>query len=145
LRILHLQLLDHLPNQVRSTLLVNQLFKAATRQAVQLKIMQIQVSRRAVEVTPDNHPDLAAWLNNVGVKLESQFERPGRIEDLGEAIQVLGRAVEVTPVDHPDLVGRLNNLGNMLETWFLVAFVRALLAFRFRLSIEPLLQVATSR
>lgn len=29
--------------------------------------------------TPDDHPDLAAALNNLGNRLESQFERTGRL------------------------------------------------------------------
>ena len=75
----------------------------------------ILVARQAVDVTPKDHPDLAGWLNNLGTKLESRYERTGEMEDLKEALRVARQAVDVTPEDHPDLAGRLNNLGTKLE------------------------------
>ena len=75
----------------------------------------IRVSRQAVKVTPEDHPDLAACLNNLGNKLESRYKRTGKMEDLEEAIRVSRQAVEVTPEDHPDLAAWLNN-------FFLFAF-----------------------
>ncbi|KAF7502886.1 hypothetical protein GJ744_004955 [Endocarpon pusillum] len=74
----------------------------------------IRVARQVIEVTPDDHPNLAAGLNNLGNKLESRYKRTGRIEDLEEAIRVARQAVKITPDDHPDLAGRLNNLGSKL-------------------------------
>jgi len=75
----------------------------------------IQVARQAVDVTPEDHPDLAERLNNLGNRLESRYERTGKVEDLEEAIRVARQAVDVTPKDHPDLAGRLNNLGTKLS------------------------------
>jgi len=74
----------------------------------------IRVSRQAVKVTPEDHPDLAAWLNNLGNNLGRRYERTGKMEDLEEAIQVSRQAVEVTPEDHPYLAGRLINFGRQL-------------------------------
>jgi len=37
----------------------------------------IRTARQAVEVTPEDHLDLAGWLNNLGTKLEG---RTGRME-----------------------------------------------------------------
>jgi tetratricopeptide (TPR) repeat protein len=78
----------------------------------------IRTARRAVAVTPDDHPDLAGRLNNLGNDLENRFERTGRIEDLEEAIRTARRAVAVTSDDHPDLAGRLNNLGSKFGSRF---------------------------
>jgi tetratricopeptide (TPR) repeat protein len=78
----------------------------------------IQVLKWAVDVTPQDHPHLAGWQNNLGNQLRTRFDRTGRMEDLEEAIQVLRRAVAVTPQDHPELVGRLNNLGIKLTRRF---------------------------
>ena len=74
----------------------------------------IQTARQAVESTPADHPDRAAWLNNLGNKLESRYERTGEMKDLEEAIQTARQAVESTPADHPDRAAWLNNLGNKL-------------------------------
>jgi len=46
------------------------------------------VSRQAVEVTPEDHPNLAGRLSNLGNKLGRRYERTGKIEDLKEAIRV---------------------------------------------------------
>jgi hypothetical protein len=62
-----------------------------------------------VAATPDDHPNLATRLNNLGSKLESRFERTGSMEDLEEASQRAGQAVSATPDDHPNLAGMLNN------------------------------------
>ena len=68
----------------------------------------IRVARQAVDVTPKNHSNLAAWLNNLGNKLGRRYECTGKMEDLEEAIQMARQAVDVTPKDHPNLAGRLN-------------------------------------
>src|SRR6266480_680171 len=84
----------------------------------------IQVTRRAVASTPEDHSDLAGRLNNLGNKLESRYEWTGDMADLKEAIQVAQRAVTSTPEDHSDLAAILNNLATSLragtsgqETW----------------------------
>jgi len=69
----------------------------------------IRMARQAIDITPKDHPDLAAWLNNLGNKLESRYERTGKIEDPEESIQVARQAVDVTPEDRLDLAGRLNS------------------------------------
>ncbi|KAH7114709.1 CHAT domain-containing protein [Dactylonectria estremocensis] len=74
----------------------------------------IKTARQAVKSTPDGHPDLASWLNNLGNKLGLRYERTGEMDDLEEAIRTARQAVELTPDDYPDLAGRLNNLGNKL-------------------------------
>lgn len=39
----------------------------------------IQVSRQAVQATPNDHPNLAALLKNLGNCLERRYERTGNI------------------------------------------------------------------
>ena len=52
----------------------------------------LRVARQAVDVTPKDHLDLATMLNNLGTKLESRYERTGKMEDLEEALQVTQQA-----------------------------------------------------
>jgi hypothetical protein len=46
----------------------------------------VAIMERAIESTPDGHPDLATHLNNLGNALKSRFEHTGSIEDLNRAI-----------------------------------------------------------
>ena len=57
---------------------------------------------KPVESTPVDHPDRAMYLNNLGISLQSRFERTGSMDDLDRAIATKEQAVESTPVDHPD-------------------------------------------
>jgi len=75
----------------------------------------IRAVQQAINSTPEDHPDRAGKLNNLGNKLESRYKRTGGIADLEAAIQVAEQAVDSTPEDHPDRAGRLNNLGNKLD------------------------------
>jgi hypothetical protein len=78
----------------------------------------IRRAEQSVAAAPDDHPALAAYLNNLGNKLEKRFECNGRLEDLEKAISRAEQTVAATPDDHPDLAGRLNNLGNKPERRF---------------------------
>lgn len=71
----------------------------------------IHNAQQAVEVAPQDHPDLARYLDSSMLAL--RFERTRRIENLEEAIRKAQQAVGVAPQDDPDLAGRLNNLSNM--------------------------------
>ncbi|KAK9311150.1 CHAT domain-containing protein [Lipomyces starkeyi] len=75
----------------------------------------IQIGRQAVDTTPDDHPDRARHLNNLGVHLSNRYSRTGAIVDLEEAIQVIRQAVDAILEDHPDRAACLNNLGNHLS------------------------------
>ncbi|KAF2179746.1 hypothetical protein K469DRAFT_520693, partial [Zopfia rhizophila CBS 207.26] len=70
-----------------------------------------EVNDMVVEATPQDHPDRAACLNNVGNWLGTRFDRTGSMDGFNRAVEVADMAVEVTPQDHPDRAGRLNNLG----------------------------------
>jgi hypothetical protein len=75
----------------------------------------IQISRQAVDVTPEDHPNRARRLNSLGVSLRKRYSRTGAMADLEEAIQIGRQAVNVTPEDHPDYARRLNSLGVSLR------------------------------
>ncbi|KAF6793794.1 TPR domain-containing protein [Colletotrichum sojae] len=92
----------------------------------------ITITREAIEATPQDHPDRAKWLNNLGSYLGDRFDRTGAMADLEEAITITRysrtgamadleeaatiarEAVEATPKDDPDRAARLNNLGSHL-------------------------------
>ncbi|WP_447035812.1 tetratricopeptide repeat protein [Streptomyces sp. DSM 118878] len=68
--------------------------------------------------TPAGHPDRAGRLNNLGLALQTRFERSGAVADLDAAVDVAHQAVDTTPAGHPDRAGRLSNLGGTLQTRF---------------------------
>ncbi|KAL8366614.1 hypothetical protein RB595_010463 [Gaeumannomyces hyphopodioides] len=78
----------------------------------------IEVTGMAVDATPQNHPDRASYLSNLGNRLGSRFERTGSMEDLNRAVEIAGMAVNATPQNHPNQAGHLNNLGNKLGRRF---------------------------
>ena len=65
----------------------------------------ITMNEQAVASTPDDHPDRAGRLNNLGIALQSRFERTGSMDDLDRAITTNEQAVASTPDDHPDRAG----------------------------------------
>ena len=61
----------------------------------------IVTNEQAIESTPDGHPDRAMYLNNLGIALQSRFDRTGSMDDLDQAIVTNKQAVESTLDDHP--------------------------------------------
>jgi hypothetical protein len=55
----------------------------------------IQISRRAVQATPD--PDLWTVSSTLGAALGRRYERTLQMEDITEAIRMLCQAVQATP------------------------------------------------
>ncbi|KAL4775821.1 CHAT domain-containing protein [Aspergillus nidulans var. acristatus] len=80
----------------------------------QLDEESIHIGREAVKATSDDHPDQAARLNNLGIRLRDRHKRIGTIADLEEAIQMVREAIKTTPEDHPDYAMYLSNLGSSL-------------------------------
>jgi tetratricopeptide (TPR) repeat protein len=74
----------------------------------------VNSARRAVKLTPDNHPDRAGRLNNLGTMLQSRYERLSDRGDLEEAITATWQAVKSTPNNHPNRAILLYNLGTKL-------------------------------
>ncbi|KAK7214327.1 hypothetical protein V2G26_002330 [Clonostachys chloroleuca] len=76
----------------------------------------IKQVRKAIGLLPDDYPDLAVCLNNLGAMLKIQYQKTGEIKDLEEAIKQARKAIKLTPNNHPDLAAaRLTNLGNNFE------------------------------
>jgi hypothetical protein len=63
-------------------------------------------AQETVNLIPQGHLDMATMLSNLGNKLESRFERTGKMEDLEESIQRAQMAVDITPQDQPNLARR---------------------------------------
>ncbi|KAI2616349.1 CHAT domain-containing protein, partial [Hypoxylon sp. NC1633] len=78
----------------------------------------IDISERAMDATPQDYPDRAFRLNNIGGWLGRRFERTGSIDDLNRAIDISERVVDATPQDHPDRAAWLNNFGAWLGRRF---------------------------
>ena len=75
----------------------------------------MQVGRDALAVIPDDHPDRAMYLNNLGNVLNSLYESSGDAAVLAEAVEVARDAVAATPDGHPGRALYLNNLGAALQ------------------------------
>ena len=54
----------------------------------------IVINEQAVESTPVDHPNRAIYLNNLGIALQSRFERTGSMDDLDRAITTNEQAVK---------------------------------------------------
>jgi tetratricopeptide (TPR) repeat protein len=78
----------------------------------------IIMNERAVESIPSDHPDRAVILNNLGITLQSRFERTGSIDDIDRAVTINEQAVISTPIDHPGYIRTLENLGAALQSRF---------------------------
>ena len=78
----------------------------------------VEVANLAVKATPQDHPDRAARLNNLGNWLSIRFERTDSVDDLNRAVEVADLAVKATLQDHPDRATTLSNLGISLGTRF---------------------------
>ncbi|KAJ5740123.1 hypothetical protein N7533_012907 [Penicillium manginii] len=78
----------------------------------------IKAMNMAVNSTPEDHPDLARRLGNLGILLGRRFKRTGSMGDHNRAVEVTDMAVNSTPEDHPDRASWLNNLSIHLSKRF---------------------------
>jgi tetratricopeptide (TPR) repeat protein len=72
----------------------------------------IDCYRKAISLTPNDHPGLSAMRNNLGRALEMY---PGTSPHLNEAIECFRQAVQSTPEDRIDLIAYLYNLAANLR------------------------------
>jgi nucleoside phosphorylase len=56
----------------------------------------IHIARRAVELTPLDHPDRPGYLNTLSSWLKTRYEQTGEMKDLQEAIHIARQAVQST-------------------------------------------------
>ncbi|CAE6470215.1 unnamed protein product, partial [Rhizoctonia solani] len=66
---------------------------------------------RALDITPDGHPDLQDRHTALGVSYTDRYRRLGEADDLEKAIEHFSRALVLTPDSHPDLPRRYAALG----------------------------------
>ncbi|KAF8686390.1 TPR-like protein [Rhizoctonia solani] len=66
----------------------------------------IECHTRALDLTPDGHPDLPDRHASLGVSYTDRYEHTGEMADLFEAIECDTRALELIPDGHPDLSKR---------------------------------------
>jgi tetratricopeptide (TPR) repeat protein len=78
----------------------------------------ITIAQRAVDLTPEGHPELPDRLECLAYRHFDRFNRFGRPKDLDTAIIDQKRAVELTPKDSLDLENRLRNVSDMLSARF---------------------------
>ncbi|KAH8898073.1 TPR-like protein [Thozetella sp. PMI_491] len=78
----------------------------------------VEVTSMALDATPQNHPDRASILSNLGTLLSKRFEWTGLIDDINQAIEVANMAVDDIPQDHHDRASILSNLGTLLSKRF---------------------------
>ena len=79
----------------------------------------IRLARQTVDMTQENHPNLAWQLHNLRIRLSARYSRTGEITDLEEALQFAKQVVDMTPKDHPSRARLLNVLANRLGDRYL--------------------------
>ncbi|KFZ23764.1 hypothetical protein V502_01755 [Pseudogymnoascus sp. VKM F-4520 (FW-2644)] len=110
-----LELKDTEPHQIASLFAIT-MYEKFTRSGIKQQIdTAISFAQMSLHYE-HNEPEVTnGLLSNLGVFLESRYERTGDIADLEEAIQVARRAAASTPKDHFNLAIYLDNLGNKLQ------------------------------
>ena len=69
-----------------------------------------------LDFTPDGHPDKPLCLSNLGIALQTRFNRLGNLADIENAILSHQKAVDLTPDGHPNKPRYLFNLGSSFGT-----------------------------
>ncbi|VDB96094.1 unnamed protein product [Peniophora sp. CBMAI 1063] len=75
----------------------------------------ISVARRAVGLTPEDHPDQPLLLNSLGNYLRDRFGREGALDDLESAIRLHRLAIKLIPSGHDDIPLLMHNLSVCLQ------------------------------
>jgi hypothetical protein len=78
----------------------------------------IDLARRVVDETPDEHPRKPGRLNTYGNVLMTRFESEGQTATLDDVISVRREAMHLADPDEVDYASILNNLGNALHARF---------------------------
>ena len=77
----------------------------------------VDIMNMAVDTIPQDRPDRASRLNNLGAWLSKRFERSSSSKDLDHAINVTSMAADAAR-DHYDRAEYLDTLGGMLGKRF---------------------------
>jgi hypothetical protein len=73
------------------------------------------MKKKAIEITPRDHPILPTYMSDLGHSLTMRFQRTGNMHDLEAAIADAKRAVEYPHQEHPS---RVMYLSGALQTRF---------------------------
>lgn len=76
----------------------------------------ISASRMELDALPQDHPDRASALSNLGCFLHGRYRRLGDLADLDAAIRATEEAVGRTPSDHPNRAEILLSLAEILDS-----------------------------
>lgn len=79
----------------------------------------IRCTKKAIQVFPQEHPDRAGCLHNLGNYLSDQYSRTGLMAHVREATQFATEAADLTPNDHLDRSSYLNDLAGYLHDRYL--------------------------
>ena len=109
-----LEIKDVEPHEIASMFAIT-MYEEFTRSRIKEQI-DAAISFAQMSLCYEHTEITNSLLSNLGVFLESRYERVGDMVDLEKAIQVARRVVALTPEDHSDLAGYLNNLGSMLKS-----------------------------
>ncbi|KAJ1300992.1 hypothetical protein OPQ81_003416 [Rhizoctonia solani] len=71
----------------------------------------LEYKYRALDLTPDGHPDLSNRLISLAKTHYNRFQHLGELDDLEKSIEYRSRALKLTPDGHPDLPGQIFGLG----------------------------------
>ncbi|KEP45943.1 aromatic di-alanine and TPR containing protein, partial [Rhizoctonia solani 123E] len=71
----------------------------------------IECFSRALDLTPDGHPDISRRHASLGASYTDRYRRLGQLTDQEKAIECHTRALALTPDGHPDMPRRLADLG----------------------------------
>jgi CHAT domain len=101
----------------------------------------VDTARKAVAITPSNHPNRPMYLSNLGAVLSSRFERVGKAVDLDEKIDV-GRAAVRSSRKHPNWPLYLANLSQGLRARYILRgdpadLTEAILVLRDSIAATP--------
>lgn len=75
----------------------------------------IKILSDVPRLNPIHHPDLADWLNNLGLALWERYKLFGEMDCLEGAIAAYQKAASSMPVDDPERASTLGNLGGALR------------------------------
>ncbi|PPQ69273.1 hypothetical protein CVT25_005930 [Psilocybe cyanescens] len=67
--------------------------------------------QRLVDLMPESHPNMPAWMDSLGASLECRFQFTSDLGDISKAISALSKAIELTPDGDPQAVQRFGKRG----------------------------------
>ncbi|KAF8900741.1 CHAT domain-containing protein [Gymnopilus junonius] len=73
--------------------------------------------RESLRLTPDGHPEIAPRLFSLSESLQRRFLRTGESSDISQAISFLQKAIQLSPEEYPGMPTYLTVLGRALQMY----------------------------